>query len=45
MSFVVTEEYPAELREHFPNGSALQFVLSDVGVDVFLSDAPAQAAG
>lgn len=45
MSFVVTSEYPAELREHFPEGSALQLVLSDVGVDVFLSDAPAQAAG
>ncbi|QLD12111.1 hypothetical protein [Microbacterium oleivorans] len=44
LSFVVTGEYPDEFREHFPDGSALQFVLTDTGVDVFVSNAPAQPA-
>jgi len=44
LSFVVTEEYPDEFREHFPDGSALQFVLTETGVDVFVSNAPAQPA-
>lgn len=44
VSFVVAEEYPDELREHFPDGSALQFVLTETGVDVFVSNAPAQPA-
>ncbi|MEH3088322.1 MAG: hypothetical protein PGN24_01585 [Microbacterium arborescens] len=39
-TFIVGQEQPEELRERYPIGTALQFVLTDAGVDVFVSSAP-----
>lgn len=45
-SLVVTPGLPAPLRERFPTGTRLQFVVGDGVVDVFAADAPVeQAAG
>ncbi|SDQ47549.1 hypothetical protein [Microbacterium sp. cf332] len=40
VSFVVREDQPEELLERYPVGTAMQFVLTEAGVDVFVSDAP-----
>ncbi|WP_307224548.1 hypothetical protein [Microbacterium arborescens] len=44
VTFVVWEDQPEELLERYPVGTALQFVLMDAGVDVFVSEAPASSA-
>lgn len=44
VSFVVWEDQPDELLERYPLGTGLQFVLTDAGVDVFVSEAPASSA-
>lgn len=40
VQFVVDDTSPAALREAFPEGTALQFVLTPRGVDVFRDDLP-----
>lgn len=44
VSFVVRDDQPEELLSRYPAGTALQFVLTDAGVDVFVSDAPPSTA-
>lgn len=39
-SVIVSDETPAELRERFPEGTRLQFVLGDGVVEVYSADAP-----
>ena len=36
----MSDETPAELRERFPEGTRLQFVLGDGVVEVYSADAP-----
>ncbi|MCZ4068538.1 hypothetical protein O1W71_12730 [Microbacterium sp. H37-C3] len=44
VSFIVWDDQPEELLERYPVGTALQFVLTDAGVDVFVSEAPTSSA-
>jgi hypothetical protein len=44
VSFIVWDDQPEELLERYPVGTALQFVLTDAGVDVFVSEAPTSTA-
>ncbi|MFS0713093.1 hypothetical protein ABC195_04360 [Microbacterium sp. 2P01SA-2] len=44
ISFVVRADQPEELLERYPIGTALQLVLTDAGVDVFVSEAPTSTA-
>jgi len=39
-SVIVSEAAPASLRERFPNGTRLQFVLGDGVVEVYSAEAP-----
>ena len=43
-SFVIRDDQPEELVARYPVGTALQFVLTDAGVDVFVSEAPPSTA-
>lgn len=43
ITMIVREQQPEELRDRYPIGTALQFVLTDAGVDVFVSPAPEPA--
>ena len=44
VSFVVRDDQPEDLLARYPIGTAMQLVLTDAGVDVFVSEAPTSSA-
>lgn len=44
VSFVVHDDQPEDLLARYPVGTAMQLVLTDAGVDVFVSEAPTSSA-
>lgn len=40
--FIVTDEFPQELRDAFPDGTALQFVYDEAGGDVVVFSSPGE---